>query len=412
MEARLCLEPWRIVDDTVELAATFENSGGRQRLWWRVPVAQREALTEWADPFVVGFTFPMMLAKQKVRVEGPVSPSLLENLETFMRIWGAWLPEKYRQIEIVAAEEVESPPGRSGMFVTSFSGGVDSCFTALRHNRGEAGRRNRKIGAAVVMNGFDIWPDQPGAAEIFKGLCKGTRPQLASLNMPGIEVAGNFHELPLVWGHAFGTHLIGGLRLFAGEFTGALIPNNCGYNENIRHWGSTPLTDRYLGSTHFTVIDDGGERNRSEKISYIAQSPELLRHLRVCFPADGGYRNCCRCEKCVRSIISFRIAGVPLPGSFANDATDARIAGMKFHSPINWDLWRDLLARAERAGMADTSWARALRKAVRRGRRRMRWQAIKRPFIPLRDRLRQIFRGSTSSRRRRKLAQNASAAEG
>ena len=76
MANRLTLEPWTEADGRIELAATLDLAGRSQRLWWRLPAEWRDALTTWADPFVIGFAFPIMQAGQDVEVVGPVSPSL------------------------------------------------------------------------------------------------------------------------------------------------------------------------------------------------------------------------------------------------------------------------------------------------------------------------------------------------
>src|ERR1700742_4238311 len=109
MTFKLYLEPRSVTDDYVELSARLEQPTHTERLWWRVPLTWSDALTTWADPFVVGLIFPIMQAGVDVFVDAPVSPSLLANLERFMALWHAWVPDRYYPIEITAAEEVEPP---------------------------------------------------------------------------------------------------------------------------------------------------------------------------------------------------------------------------------------------------------------------------------------------------------------
>ena len=88
--ARIRIEPALSEGDRIILAARLDQPAQPpQRLWWSLPAAWAEAVTPWADPFVVGLLFPMMRAGRDVVVEGRVSPSLLEELETFMAIWHA-----------------------------------------------------------------------------------------------------------------------------------------------------------------------------------------------------------------------------------------------------------------------------------------------------------------------------------
>ncbi len=403
MQARLFLEPQRIVGDMLEVAACFESGrtpGRVHRLWWRLPADWSDAVTSWADPFVIAFLFPMMEEGGDTLVEGCVSPSLLSNLEHYMAIWRAWEPKLYKPVFIHAANEIEAPPPAvTGQTIMPFSCGVDSSYTALRHHRQLVGRRNRRIGAAVVMNGFDIWFDQPNAAAMYDGVLKRAQAMLGSLSIPCIPMSNNYHDLPTIWGHGFGTHLVSGLCLLGAKFDAALIPNSAPYAEPITPWGSTPLTDPLLSSQHFSVIDDGGESSRIDKIALIGSWPEALQHLRVCFENPGNHGNCCRCEKCIRSILAFRLAGVPLPAAFDCDVTTRQIRQVRIPRQINFDLWNELLRAADQRGLGREPWVRAMHAAKRQFLKRRLLNALRRPFIPLRNRIRILFRGSPLSRR-------------
>jgi len=413
MQSRVYIEPHRIDGDTLEVSACFESGrtpGRVHRLWWRLPAALRYAVTPWADPFAIAFLFPMMEDGSDVLIEGRVSPSLLENLETYMAIWQAWEPSLYKQVLIRATEEIEAPPPAvPGETIMPFSCGVDSSYTALRHHRQLVGRRNRRIGAAIVMNGFDIWLDQPNAADMFKGVLKRAQAMLGSLSIPCIPMTSNYHELPTIWGHGFGTHLVSGLRLLGARFDAALFPNDEPYAIPITPWGSTPLTNPLLSSRHFAVIDDGAESSRIDKIELIKSWPEALQNLRVCYENPGNHANCCRCEKCIRSILAFRLAGVVLPPAFKRDVTNRQIRRVRISRELNLDLWNELLRAAGQRGLTREPWVRAMRSAKRRCHRRWWFDSLKRPFIPLRNRIRKLFRGSPLSRSELASAAAASA---
>jgi len=401
--ARLLLEPWRTEEGRLILAARLEHpDAGPQRLWWRLPEAWVDAVTPWADPFVVAMLFPMMQGRRPVRVEGRVSPSLLRNLETFMAIWHAWVPDLYDPVSIRAAEEVEPPPpARPGTAIVPFSCGVDSCHTLLRHRRGLMGRRNRNIAAGVVMHGFDIWLDQANASAMYAAVMESARGLLDSQAVACIPMTSNFHELPTVWAHSFGTQLVGGLRLLGGRFDSALIPNNIPYVGLGVLWGSHPVSDPFLGSRTFEVTDDGAESGRVEKVELVAQWPEAIQHLRVCFENPGSHANCCRCEKCIRTILSFRAAGCGLPPVFPNDVTDRQVRRVKMRDEIRCVLWEQVVWAARQRGLGETSWCKAICAAVRRNRRRSMRKRFNRRFLTLRNAMRVLFRGSLLSRKQR-----------
>ena len=58
-----------------------------------------------------------------------------------------------------------------------------------------------------------------------------------------------------------------------------------------------------------SVVFDGLDAMRLDKIKYIASSPLALRWLRVCWQNLGISYNCGRCEKCLRTMIGLELAG-------------------------------------------------------------------------------------------------------
>ena len=76
-------------------------------------------------------------------------------------------------------------------------------------------------------------------------------------------------------------------------------------------WGSHPLIDNNVAWANIKVIHDGYELSRQDKIKYIAKYPEYLSDLRVCNNhRDHINYNCCRCEKCSRTITALILEGI------------------------------------------------------------------------------------------------------
>lgn len=88
-------------------------------------------------------------------------------------------------------------------------------------------------------------------------------------------------------------------------------------------WGSHPSIDNNIAWADVKVIHDGYELRRQEKIKYIAKYPEYLTHLRVCFSSHSNY-NCCRCEKCLRTIAALILEGMD-PRNCNFDISDKKI---------------------------------------------------------------------------------------
>ena len=155
----LWAEPLQENDGEVTAAITVERiAGGRERLWYRLPVEHQTAVTSSADPFVIGAIFLIMeeaaMAGGPVQamVHGAVSPSLIRNLEEFQIAWSIWRPEAYGRAEIRAEKEIEVNEGPSEeAAVMCFSGGLDSAFTAYRHTTPGVMRYPRQLQAGVMV---------------------------------------------------------------------------------------------------------------------------------------------------------------------------------------------------------------------------------------------------------------------
>ncbi len=100
------------------------------------------------------------------------------------------------------------------------------------------------------------------------------------------------HAAPVAW--AFGCRMIYIASSFSPEFTGKVT---C---------ASDPLIDNHIRFCGAQVIHDGYDYNRQSKIDEIIRYTKLEKKqisMRVCFKSTNG-DNCCRCEKCFRTMLS------------------------------------------------------------------------------------------------------------
>jgi len=78
----------------------------------------------------------------------------------------------------------------------------------------------------------------------------------------------------------------------------------------VGEWGSMPEADSKIRIADIRTIHDGDTSSRQKKIhSLVAKHPELFKFITVCFE-NGRNLNCSRCEKCIRTITGFALAGV------------------------------------------------------------------------------------------------------
>ena len=357
-------------DGAVTVAAVLEReSGARARLWYRLPASHRSALTASCDPFVLGAVFSAMRAGARLAVHGAVSPSLIDNLSDFQDAWAAWRRALYRKVDISADTEREAAPPPGGECVQAFSGGMDSSFTAWRHRAGAANRRRHNLRAGVMIHGFDIPLAQE---EVFGRAAAKSSAILASVGMELIPVATNFRELRDPWLDAHGAGLASCLALLGGRFGAGLIASSFPYGALSLPYGSNPLTDPMMSSRAFRIAHDGAAFSTLQKTRALADWPELLQNLRVCWQGPEKDRNCCRCQKCVTYMLYFRIMGRPVPPCFERELTDRDIRRLRYADRDMIHSTDRLVFVARKEGVR-ASWVRALALSVWLNRGRLAW---------------------------------------
>jgi hypothetical protein len=351
-------------DTTASITIEYPN-GKRMLLWYRVPSNYGNRLTPSCDPFVIATIFSAMSRGADLVVHGEVSPSLLQNLTEFQVVWATWSPQHYTPVEIIPEVEREAVKAEGGA-IASFSGGVDSCFTALRHRKRYCGRYQRDIKAGLMVHGFDIPLTEQ---EVFERAADKSRKILASLGVELIPMATNFREFKLDWEDVFGTGVASCLMLLQGGYSTGLIASSAAYNELLIPYGSNPITDPLLSSQAFQIICDASGLNRLQKVREIGNWPEALTFLRVCWQGTKKDQNCGKCEKCIRTILSFRVMGLGLPSCFEEDLTNKDILSIKgLQSPQLTELYPIL--EAAKSAKIDDSWVMALEQCIERNRYR------------------------------------------
>lgn len=351
-------------DGSIVLGSTLEKSdGSRKSLWFRVPMEYSDVIEISHDPFVLGSLFYAMRSSSDLLIHGIVSPSLLRNLDEFQSVWNSWLPDYYEHVDISAEIEREyKNPNRQNLAISAFSGGIDSCFTLWRHRKGTCGRQQRDIKAGLMIHGLDI---PLAMTEEFYLAMERSRKILSSIDVELIPMATNFRELDDEWEHAHGAAVASCLTLFKKRYTEGLIASSPPYSKlNIMlAWGSNPLTDGLMSSDNFRIIHDGAAFARHEKIYHLADWHEALNNFRVCWEGKRKDRNCGHCEKCIRTILSFRAAKIELPACFDQDIGDLQILGMRNLSERKIFDYKQILSFAKKNGCQET-WMSALEKCI------------------------------------------------
>ncbi len=344
-----------ISDGFVKAGYILEKSDSeRISIFYRIPEEYKDSLTASCDPFVLETLFSAMRGSADLIVHGQVSPSLMANLEEFQLVWANWRPSRYQKIEIQADLETDQAHDHPGRAVMAFSGGVDSCFTAWRHRMGKAGRQLCNLDAGVFIHGFDIPLNQ---TETFHRAAGNIRVILNSVGMEMIPIVHNSKYLGEDLDDFHAAVLVSCLMILQNRFSIGLLASSVAYIHLLKAYqlpfGSTPLTDWMLSSSRFSVIEDGAAHNRIGKIAEISKWPEAMQHLRVCLSKVGMERdrNCCRCEKCARNILTFRVLELDRPPCFEHDLSNLQILGLHYPSNVRVFYIELLLKAAEQRNL-------------------------------------------------------------
>jgi hypothetical protein len=291
------------------------------------------------DSFLIGALLKAMEDGAMLRVHGPVSSSLLDNLEEFQIIFSQWFPKKYNRIDIRVDSEVEKDKVNDEV-ILSFSGGVDGAFSALNHvlKRGPIKRKLFDVASILYVEGFDVNIEYDREC---KTVVERNRKLLeTNKGLVFLNVRTNLKYLLSIkrfWiSHACVLVSVG--SLFRKMWGGVLVGSSHSYL-HLLPWGSHPLTDRLLSSKSFEVHHDM-VFTRMEKLKALALWPEALENLKVCW--EGQYKfdtspdlNCCVCDKCVRTMLAFRALGQEIPSSFPGELTTDKVRGLK-NKPFDW----------------------------------------------------------------------------
>jgi hypothetical protein len=347
--------------DGPELRFAVDVAGESHEIWIRTSekdvVPRADAALALAH--VVAMTVPGPL-----RFEAPVDRELAGRLDevaaamdSFKR-GGSWKSGRplCNRPRIIAPYEASFSAELSGRGVASFfSGGVDS-FSNLK--------RLEDLDALVYIAGFDR-PAGPGRDDEHAEVKELVATVAGRIGAAVVSVETNVRELyrDRLAGPAWGGHVLGAAtRLLAPRFRRLHVAASQAY-PSYRANSSHPSLDHLWDADGLRLIHEGPELLRTEKIELIADDPVAQRLLRVCWVA-GGASNCCRCEKCLRTMVPLAVLGrLEAFSAFPLPLDLNAVAAMAPANLPEVDYWRENLDLAVSQG-ADAELVDAIRSCL------------------------------------------------
>jgi len=285
-------------DGSAVVSTRIDTAGRAFDVWYRVsdgPVA------DGVETFLAAVVVPAMRLGLPIRPPAPISARFLGGIVAFQKRLRSWFPA-LRPVPILAEPQVRAVSPASGA-ASCFSGGVDACYTLLRHHA--------ELTRTVLIHGFDYSHDQPRMREATSRLLGAAA---ATLGRPLLEVDTNirtFGDHYANWGYEYhGSILASVALLLAPQFGTFYLPSSYPYAD-LYPWGSHPELDPHWSSDGVEIVHDGCDVTRCEKVARVAQCDEALKVLRVCWTEfkKGASYNCGKCEKCLRTMMDLRIVG-------------------------------------------------------------------------------------------------------
>jgi hypothetical protein len=262
--------------------------------------ASQGPLAEGSEPFLAATMLPAMKVAEPLKVPGPISPKLLAATQTLQEMFLKWF-QGFQKIAIQANPGASYGENRATDVGAFFSGGVDSFYTFLKHED--------EITKIILIHGFDMRLERTSLrAKVSREIRKIAR----ELGKPLIEVETNirhFSDQYTVIGEHYGGSLLASIGLLLSpQFRKIYIPSTDPYDHLFLE-NTHPLLDPLWSTESLTFEHDGCEAGRIEKVARIIQSDVAMRSLRVCFWNHDDSYNCCRCEKCLRTMVSLQALG-------------------------------------------------------------------------------------------------------
>lgn len=356
--------------------AASERSGDAFELWFEFPASL--PLAAGGDPFVPALLPLAMRRRERLRVEGPVSPRLLANAACAMRLLNGWWPE-LGPVRVEAASERPAPraPGRRA--AAFFSGGVDSWHTLLE-NHGRESAPGRRVAALLSVHGLDVSVTNAGRyAAALEGAARAasaTGCELLALSTNHFEVLRPRLQgvvFKTSWGMMHGP-TAGALALaLGGAFERVLLASTDDARRLVPR-STHPALDPLWSDEAVELVHDGAAWTKHEKVARLCAHPAALADLRVCSPMDPALvtYNCSRCLKCQGIMIDLFIEGALERASSFTGRIDPALFADFAVAPWDAAFWEDrrdgLLAKGDPlrlAGLIDAALARGREKALR-----------------------------------------------
>jgi len=292
-----------ITQGPAEVRVAFDGPRGQGcvRFWGDIPQSPELPV----EAGLATMLLPAMATGRALSLPGPLSPRVrraLPEIQAVLAQLAAESPTTHQRLERIAVT-ASRPARRSGDtrgrgVSAFFSGGVDSLATLLS---------NPDVTDLIYVHGFDVPIDRPDvSAAVERRLRKIAIRWDKPLRIVRTDMRGLL-DAHVSWEIAHGPALAAIALLFAPTCKRVLVASTASYAAPAPR-GSHPLHDHLWSTERCSIEHDGAHLTRGKKTMLIAGHVDALEVLRVCWEKVDSY-NCCKCEKCLRTMALLEIIG-------------------------------------------------------------------------------------------------------
>ncbi len=325
----------------------------KRRIWFAAPRELEVDLSRRGDPWLIALLPFAMARGEALRISLPVDATLFAHADELQSLWTRWNPGLLRVVPLHA--EATGPPKALAhrRFLSFFTGGIDSYFTALHPELPSEVCDPATFAKKHELVYVDFSPEHPASSSKVDAVRRASE----AIGIPIQILASNIQHLRLArlrWGevlHGFALGAIG--QLLSPRYSHVLIPSSHSPPHDFP-WGSHPDSDPLFSSASTQVLHHSGGLSRFEKTRRLSNSPGVFDSVHVCF-TDEQSRNCSRCEKCLRTMAALDLLGC-LQASAAFDCSDYhvdRLRRLQLNTKSALSFSSELLQAAQNLGRQD-----------------------------------------------------------
>lgn len=278
---------------------TIDNHG--ITLWFAVDTLQEDCLSIGrSDAFVMAL-LPMAMRKNyDIVCEDLISERLMYQLNNYLIPILSLSGDLYSQIRVYGPYTRMLYSGRSAVG-TGFSGGVDSLYTIMRHDK----ESEYPLDYIAVFNTGNI--ESGFGKKAYWESCKAAARFADEQNLQIICVDTNLYEaLPEHYYQIYSFRNIACALALQGLFSIYLLSSEGGmesFRLNLNICSRYDLlTINYASTESLCFYLSGAEKKRWEKIEALTKWPPSYRWMHPCTAGIVTQRNCGHCKKCIRDL--------------------------------------------------------------------------------------------------------------